>query len=79
MFPGAPNISSPSEQSARYGDTALIECIMEGLPRPTSVTWKKDGHDLDIKHLRRCLLFSRSYLLRFYVYQKSQLGFNIFI
>jgi len=51
-------MSSLSEQVARYGDTGLVECIVEGLPRPTSISWKKDGKELDVSNLRRLLLLS---------------------
>lgn len=45
---GPPVIVSPSEQSGRYGEVGIIDCVIEAIPKPTAITWLKENKVLDL-------------------------------
>jgi len=50
---GEPIIVSSSDQSARYGETANIECMVKAIPPPKTVKWTKNGKPLDFDDMKR--------------------------
>jgi hypothetical protein len=53
-----PRITSSAEQSARFGDIGIIECVMVSVPKPTAVVWSKDGKVLDLTTMKRYVMRS---------------------
>jgi len=50
---GAPIIVSRRSQSARYGDTAKIECLVKAIPPPKTAQWTKNGKTIDFNNMPR--------------------------
>jgi len=50
---GTPVIVSSSQQSARRGTKAVIECLVKAIPPPHSVTWTKNGQPVSVDAMPR--------------------------
>ena len=50
---GPPTILSSEDQSARYGETGTIECLVKSIPPPVEITWTRNGQPIDFGGLPR--------------------------
>ena len=44
------------EQTSRYGETGVVSCLVDSVPKPDKIGWMKDGVALDFETLERCAL-----------------------
>ena len=50
---GPPQVVSMDKQYAKFGELGTVECSIESVPEPTSITWTRDGQPLDWANLDR--------------------------
>jgi len=59
LLNGAPIIVSNRRQSAGYGDTATVECLIKAIPPPKTAQWTKNGKPIDFSNMPRYTTTSR--------------------
>ncbi|ELU18154.1 hypothetical protein CAPTEDRAFT_184834 [Capitella teleta] len=49
----APRVIAKSEQEARYGETGVLSCLVESVPKPPEIIWQRNGANIDFEGIER--------------------------
>jgi hypothetical protein len=53
LHKGPATFASRTEQSARYGDTGEVECLVHSIPIPEHISWMKNGRSMNFADFPR--------------------------